>query len=193
MKNITKSGLFLRNIKPVSEPSAQSATLCDTNNALVCQLNSLYTLIGEDSKLSIVDKAIIEIQILSGCRIGSALKISHNDISQLCQIRIPAEKGGLSVVITPYVTKSFWLDVKYSKITISQFRNRFYMYRLYKRLGIFTIVEGNINKSVTHFFRHIVLDNTQSLNLTERERANYAGQKSIESQKYYLSKFRQKR
>jgi hypothetical protein len=135
----------------------------------------------------------MEIQLLSGCRIGSVLLISSKDVSPIGQVRIPPEKGGKAVIVAPFLTRQFWQFFRTSNLSIGQERNRFYFYRLYKKYGIYSLVEGNQNNSVTHLLRHVAIASTENLSLTKRERANYAGQSNEQSQQSYLPKERVKR
>jgi hypothetical protein len=133
-----------------------------------------------------LDKAVIEIQLISGCRIGSVLLINNTDINTTGQISIPAEKGGLAVLCTPCLYPQVWQAIRLKKIVLSQVRDRFYYYHLYKKYGIMLQLANNINSSVTHALRHAYIANSVGLNLTERERANAAGQQSTKSQESYI-------
>jgi len=173
-------------IEAVPGSPAQSTTLCATRIDLEASVRNVYSLLKNNSDISMTDKAVIELQLISGARIGSVLQIKATDVSEIGQVRIPAEKGGLSVIVTPIMFAEFWKKVKKSGIQISQFRDRFYFYRLYKKHGICITIEGNQNQSVTHLLRHANIAATEGFHINVRERANYAGQKSTKSQESYL-------
>jgi integrase len=188
-----KIGTNGQGLDSVLQSSAQSTSSCAALTSLEALANSVYALLVHNSEIAELDKAVIEIQLLSGCRIGSVLMITGSDVSSIGQVRIPPEKGGKSVIVTPVLTRSFWQRFRSVPMSIGQERNRFYYYRLYRKYGVYALVEGNTNFSVTHSLRHASIASTESLNLTSRERANYAGQSSVTSQNSYLPGQRKQR
>lgn len=183
---VTDLGKFKSGVDDVLASSAQFSALCQASSGTGAAVNAVYTLLERNESISRTDKAVIELQLISGCRIGSVLQITPDDISEDGMIRIPPEKGGVAVIARPFVYRSVWLAIKRTGMHISTFRDRFYFYRLYKKHGIYAHIEGNDKLSVTHVLRHAALAGTEQLNITDRERANYAGQKSEKSQNAYL-------
>jgi len=179
-------------IKSVSDSSAQSATLYTGQENKDTLLTNVYALLMNNRELTLCDKAIIECQLLTGARISQVLSVTHSDITDNLNVRLCGSKGSYSLVYTPVMYRAFWEYLKNSKQSLSSLRDRFFMYRLYRKYGIYTLVVGNINTSVTHSLRHALLSDTEKLQLTERERANKVGHKSTKSQEYYLTSKREK-
>lgn len=173
-------------VNAVLSSITQSTIQCEPGSELAKAVKAIYTLLLRNTEVSRTDKAVIELQLISGCRIGSVLQITPKDVSEFGQVRIPPEKGGQSVIVTPQLYRDVWLGIRKQGLILSQFRDRFYFYRLYKKYGIYATIEGNTNSSVTHVMRHAAISGTESFDINERERANYAGQKSTKSQESYL-------
>ena len=185
-QNDVLSGTIKQGIDAVLSPSAQYAIQCEPGSELAKAVKAIYTLLLRNTEVSRTDKAVIELQLISGCRIGSVLRITPNDVSEFGQVRIPPEKGCQSVIVTPQLYRDVWLGIRKQGLILSQYRDRFYFYRLYKKYGIYATIEGNTNSSVTHVMRHAAISGTEGFDINERERANYAGQKSTKSQESYL-------
>lgn len=176
----------LRN-ESVLSPSAQYGTLCVGVSDSGTLLTNVYSLLYNNQELSLCDKAVIECQMLSGARISQVLQIKPTDITDNAVIRIPSSKGSNAIVYTPVIYRQYWLDVKRLKSVIAQYRDRFYYYRLYRKYGIYSLIIGNVNTSVTHSLRHALMQETEKLDITPVERAAKIGHKSIKSQDNYLT------
>lgn len=167
-------------------PSAQYATLCSSSKMPQELLSNVYSLLYNNNDICLCDKAVIECQMLSGARISQVLHIKSCDITPAGVIKITGSKGSNSIVYTPVLYRQYWLDVRRLGVVISQFRDRYYYYRLYRKYGIYSLVVGNSNTSVTHSLRHALLSETEQLDITSVERANKVGHKSLKSQDSYL-------
>ena len=175
-------------LKPVSKSSTQYATLCDIPSGLVSAYNAAYSALNNCQWLSQLDRFLLECQLLSGCRVSQLLKINYNNISNFGQVLIPGSKGSNQTVVTVTITKDYAISIANNKIQLSGQRNRFYLYRLWKRLGISVLNEGDEKYRVTHALRHSIISGMSSINVEPNVIKNEIGHKNVNSQVAYIHK-----
>jgi site-specific recombinase XerC len=170
--------------------SAQSVKLCAGVSPVATGISVVYDLLRFNNDLTRCDKAVLEIMLISGCRIGSVLFINSNSISPNGLVLVKAEKGGRDIIVSPVLYREFWLSKRLCNWSLSSERNRFYYYRLFKKYGVYSVVCGNFKASVTHLLRHELINDSDSISFDSRTIANYAGHNSLKSQESYVTKKR---
>lgn len=195
MKRIKKKCLLKTMINPnscntklVSIPSAQYETLCTLDKSLNALHIKILNILDSDSSLCLLDKALIECMYLTGCRVSQALNIKSKDISKHGIVKISGSKNGNSFIFQSARFRAFWIGIKNDNLVISLERNRFYIYRLFKKYGICYLPEHNSNYAITHAPRHLLLNETKNLELSKLERASIVGHKNENSQDYYINR-----
>lgn len=78
------------------------------------------------------------------------------------------------------------LSEKYKKI--EWYRNRWYYYRIFKRLGISQTLENRTNASVTHLARHTIARSMASHQADKEAIKSQLGHRSIKSQESYTGR-----
>ncbi len=171
------------NAEPIS--SAQYTTLCSDASQTTARSNIVCTYIAPDSKLSELEKAIIELMFLSGCRISEALGIDSNAILRNGSIQIKGSKGSSDRIISVILYRDFWLRNKLFIKSVLQPFSRFYFYRLFKQLGLSYHMYGKYNMNVTHSLRQLYIESMNEGAVSNELIRNSIGHKSINSQEYY--------
>jgi len=182
---INKANSNKQGTKAVLSSSAPTTILCQPGKQGCSVSEVAWSAIMNRSDLVMMDKAIIELQLLSGARISQVLKISAKNIASNGVIKIVGSKGSSDIVISSIMFRSFWLSIKSSGLSISDHRDRFYMYRLYRQLGIYGKFGTSGKQSVTHSLRHELFTGMDELQVSKEVAAQKVGQKSMNSQNYY--------
>lgn len=175
----------LRGIKSDPSPCAQTATLLQQGTA-PDQVNFDMDLFAASHlELQTFELAVIELMFLWGLRVTEVLQITCADVSRSGNIRIKALKGSNFRVVRSSVYSSFWLNSDSSILPISSVFSRYYFYRLFKRLGLYSHFGNNVNNSVTHYFRHLRGLDVQNSFADWELTASALGHKSTKSTVYY--------
>lgn len=185
----TQRVLFLKSYSPLSKPvpivPAQSTKVLHGQCIDSTDLNSVYDKLSKNEYVNRIDLVVIELLLFHGCRISEVLRISPNDVLQNGYIKIKGLKGSNDRLVYPYHNSKYWLHALKNTLPIGPTYSRFYFYRLFKRLGLYELNVGKKNKSVTHSFRHKLLQSFNSENIDIENRKNFIGHKSIKSTKHY--------
>jgi len=167
---------------------AQSTTLSQQcSGSFAAELAAASGFIA-DEKNYIIDRIVIQLLISSGLRISEVLSISGQDVASDGSILIHGKKGS-DVRYVSAMQFSQWLGANpvYFANQI-RYRNRFFYYRLFKRLGISRIMSGNKNNSVTHLFRYAFVERIKNMSGNLEETAQIIGHKNPANTKRYSSK-----
>ena len=165
-------------IKTASIPPAQITTVCETDKRLETEVSSLLLKLGQAFKHSQILGHILDIQISGGCRISEVLQIKPKDITPTGSILIQSAKKGNQRIITTSKSSEFLLMCR--RLNIQPFfdRDRFWVYREYKKLGIIFISKTSSKMSITHAPRHIFTASNRITTKDEATLSNALGQKT---------------
>jgi site-specific recombinase XerD len=177
-----------QNIKTASTTSAQITTVCDTQKRLETEISSLLEKLGQAFKHSQILGHILDIQISGGCRISEVLQIKAKDITPTGSILIQSAKKGNQRIITTSKSSEFLLTCRKLNITPFFDRDRFWVYREYKKLGILFISKTSSKMSVTHAPRHIYTASNRITTKDEATLSNALGQKTKSMSNRYGNK-----
>lgn len=136
--------------------------------------------------LSALDKAVIDVCYLNGCRISELLNIKVSDITNSGNIRIKGLKNSNSRLLLTSSSRVFFLSCKSNFINPFSGCNRFYYYRLFKRLGIILQPLNSEKYAVCHSFRHNLLINNNVDKTNDIVLRSFIGQKSTKSFNHYV-------
>lgn len=171
----------------VLTPTAQFTTLCDTRITQFIELIESSVIAGNQFNLSKYERALIELQYLYGLRVSEVLGIKHSDIDTAGFIRVQGLKGSNSRTVVSVHFKHYWLRVRSLQIELSCLANRFYYYRLLKRIGCYNFVSTQVNDKVTHLFRYAVVYRMLISGASLQEVQQFLGHRSLESTQHYLN------
>lgn len=131
--------------------------------------------------------AYITLQFTAGLRISDLLKIDYRNISSNLIISIEQSKGSDLLITHPVYFRDTWEIIRINKLSPLRYYDRFWFYKLYKKIGI-TYNNGiGRNASVTHAPRKILAQELYN-NTADIEVAKKAlGHKSANSTKYYIN------
>lgn len=177
-----------RRIRAVQSPNAQYSKLLHVEPNHINQLTSIIQAIYRSPDQPTFLKAVIELQYLYGLRISEVLNIDKSDILPSGNIRIKGAKRSNDRIVTPSRYMDFWLNATSLFLPICRLYSRFWFYRKFKELGLYSKYGSNINNSVTHSLRHEkVLELKSNLNDTKLSQS-FIGHKSINSTVHYERK-----
>lgn len=157
---------------------ALSTQLCEPVNIPTSGFSSTMLKVFERTDISNIEKAVIELQYLYALRINEVLNIDYYNIFPAGQILIKSEKGSNNRIVIPVLFRETWFGKTRTDLPLSRIYNRFYFYRLYKRLGFYAKYKDNSNYSVTHFFRHELIEQLQKSGMTKEDIQLFTAHKS---------------
>lgn len=137
--------------------------------------------------------AFMRLQFKYGLRISDMLKIQRYDISAGLRLCVRQSKGSESLILDLSYDMDFWSEYRMGMHTDISLFNRFYFYRLYKRLGLQELSGGGVNYSVTHSARRSVVQDVYAVSGSIDAAAAAVGHKSTLSTEHYLSPDQRKR
>lgn len=127
----------------------------------------------------------IMLLVKNGLRVSELLNIESSDIMSSGYIIIRGSKGSSSRLVSVDVKNSFWSAFRNYENKISDQLSRFQVRRIMQKIGIDAKKEGNKNNSQTSLARNAYVQMLNQTTLTDREKANQTGHKSINNLKYY--------
>ena len=186
MKNIRANELVRSRVKSGLKLIAHSDSKC----GFVSALDRASSLI--DSQLVLLRSrdymvwVVARLQVMFGLRISECLNITGNDIDKRGRIIISGLKGSQSRIVIDSELNVFWLGKKrLCTQKIFEF-DRYYVYRLYKSVGICYSVEGKKKGICTHTLRHLFIKDVQQSTNDIEETAILVGHKATSSTNHYL-------
>lgn len=99
--------------------------------------------------------AIVELLVYYGLRISDVLRFTPDDVCRDGSIKITQAKGSSILFCHPIKYRYVWLELAHCGNEFKIIYSRQYFYRLFLKCGFYAIYSGNINKSVTHNWRHL--------------------------------------
>lgn len=174
--------------RSVPSPLAQDATLCEVSSSQVADIIKATRLLLANQNERQLDRAVVELLMINGCRISEALRITPSCIDNLGNITIKVSKGKHKRHIVSSSYKEFWINYKFNNCTDLQYTNRFYYYRLLKKHGIQLLAKNGMNYAVTHAFRNLLINVVDSNPDDLQAVQAFITHKSINSTKHYHDK-----
>lgn len=187
-ERLIKKNIVQDAFRSVQKPSAQYTILCDSSMDEVVRSNEVVELLTTDNSVSVLEKAVIELMFISGCRISQAISIKSSDISVSGKIRIKGSKGSDDIIAFPTMFRDFWTCNKNFISSVFIGYNRFYFYRLFKKKGLIKKLEHKINWNVTHSLRQLYIESLKNSEFDDELIKKSIGHKSIKSQEFYINK-----
>jgi len=132
--------------------------------------------------------AILDLQFHYGLRISEVLGIKLTDVSTRGFIKVKGLKGSNDRIIYPILSLKYFSVCKERGRTPFQGIDRYYVYRIYQKLGIKIYLQDNKKYAVTHIFRYLntqhLLDSFNDLKTTQE----FIGHKRAANTKIYGNK-----
>lgn len=170
--------------------TAQSNTLCVVHGASMGHQLTIESILSKCKLHSESLFVICSLQLKFALRISEVLNLKYSDIDFQGRAIIKGLKGSNDRIIFVSEYPMFKNINRASNELIFSHINRFYVYREYKKLGIYKLLEDNSNVSVTHFNRYlsqaVIDDKTEDLSIKRQ----LLGHKSSKNTFRYHNKFK---
>jgi integrase len=179
-----KAILTKKRIETVSKPFAPTTIMCDKPEQDAALHQDVLQAI---TRLKDIDKrvwAIAVIQKVSGARISEVLTLDYRNIMENGNIALRGAKRSNDRIVSSGEAWNYLKWCKDLKINPFEELNRFYVYRLYKSVGIILNTGKSEKFAITHAFRHIYVQQAEKIVSTENIQKQI-GHKSINSTKHY--------
>jgi site-specific recombinase XerD len=174
----------------VQKPSAQIARMCQNPNIqkeqIVDELTDKLRLSNESEMLIIG----IRLMILYGIRVSEMLLIHSKNVYNDGSVYVKGLKGSSDRLLIDSKYTQQWIGFSEMNMSIGAIYSRFYVYRLFKKIGYYEKFGKNTNNSVTHRARHEKADSMYKAGIQLDNIRKELGQKSIKSTEYYVNKSR---
>ena len=185
MKMAEKKGKSLPRVNSVLNPSAQTATLCALRTGEEPTLSTTPVTDSLPKDIAPPLKAIILFLEVTGSRVSEVLNILPTHVASNGVVYIKALKGSNSRVIPAGPHTKYFLENRNSLPLIASGFNRFYVYREFKKLGIYARIGNRDINSVTHYFRHKLAADLRSSEFENTQIAAALGHKKISNSDKY--------
>ena len=189
----TATALFDKNDKTlqgrtaVSTPSAQITKLCNVPTSLnVSELTESLDRIDKLNENAHL-KLGLRLMIMYGLRVSEMLGIRYHDVMRNGSVLVRGLKGSSDRVCYDSYMMKEWLYIASSGSCDLSLFNRFYVYRLLKKMGLYGRYGNNANNSVTHNSRHVKGLEMKNSGVAIEVIQHEMGHKSIKSTGYYVT------
>lgn len=169
----------------VLKPSAQTIKLCDLGNQSKEKVTTIESVLGKVRNQSKAVQALVELQFRYGLRVSEVLNIRHMHIKSNGMVLVKGLKGSDSRVVYVFNNWEYLNFCKVNKIDPFKDLDRFFLYRLYKSVGFIYQSKGSSKLSVTHSFRHKIIDSMRKSGVENEETAKFIGHKSEKNTENY--------
>ena len=165
--------------KSVSKPTAQTTTMCEPGRVPGDTGQTVEAALEKVRKQSKSVRAVVELQARYGLRISEVLNIKWNHIKDNQVVVIKGLKGSGDRIVHVFENWHYLSFCRKYQVNPFESLNRFFLYRLYKKVG-FIYKSGNSGKySITHSFRHKVVDQLRKNDIKDETTAKFIGHKSV--------------
>lgn len=172
-------------IKSEPKPNAQTTKVCTLGESAQASVRISDTVVAELAKRDDRVKKLYVLMCSCGCRISEALKIAPHHITNTGSFVIKGSKGSGSRMYKVSELSEWLLWCKRNSIYPFDCLNRFYVYRVFKSVGIEHKFEGNKKNSVTHLPRHLLAIEAKSIDAGGEVISDALRHKSSKSKVYY--------
>lgn len=167
--------------------AAQTATLCQPNDAYMLLLNHLLHVITSSTQQFKMERILCDLMLSGGLRISEALNPSNLKVSFLGQVFVNGSKGSESKLVTPLYFKSFWSNRAGTLANPFMHISRFSFHKWLVSNDIF-IAHGKSQKnSTTHAMRHLHVYLMEIMEMDQDQIRKVLGHKGTTAIKYYLN------
>jgi len=180
-KNITEVGSMSDGTRP-----AQSPKLCCHDQVAMAEQRAVNAIARCRQTCSLRDVIVLDLLLGSGLRVSEICSLEPRRILNDKQVLVKGAKGSGDRVCTlrwseglQYFQGAGWSNFSYGL-------DRYYIYRLCRKMGVYAHIIGNKNQAVTHAGRHQYVAQLEKQGLTPEEIKTVIGHKSVKSTMHYL-------
>lgn len=179
---------ILDRIKSASNLPAQSTRLYEVANAPEAMILTYIEEVKNSTYLGEQVQALIVLMLENGLRVSEVCSIDYSKIDKLGRIYIDSKKGSNSRIITSSEYSKYFKKVAGTSFTVGDVFDRFFFYRLFKKLGIVFETGKGMNNAVTHTARILTLKSLNEDKIATSEIARFIGHKNQMNTKKYINK-----
>ena len=164
---------------------AHNAGVCSRQFSTFFNLDQVYYNYSRNILVNNDMKLLIELQLFFGLRVSEALGLTPGSYKGNGMFTVVTLKKNEDRIIT---IKHNIKELERNYINILPLKDRYtryYVYRLYKKLGIYKKYNNNTYYSVTHYFRHKIVQHLISEGISLKNITRYMGWRSEKSITYY--------
>jgi integrase len=125
------------------------------------------------------------LQYESGCRLSEAQLIEFSSIMKNGDIKLKATKNSQDRIVSSGRCADYMQKCRKDKKNPFQTFNRFFIHRLYKKLGIVFQSEKSKKQSTTHAMRHLKVKELREQKIENELISNSIGDKNQKNQEHY--------
>lgn len=185
MRRKTANSLLENEVKTGSKMPAHSTTMLQSVHS--CDSASLVVE-GQLDRIREINYecwVVGRLQLLFGARISEVLSITGSSIDARGRVVIKGQKGSESRLVVDTQLRNWWLSMRVMGNDRVFSIDRFYVYRVYKSVGLQSDVEGHKYKAVTHYPRHLFIKSVQLATNDIEQTRQITGHKAVSNTKRY--------
>jgi len=175
------------------ELSAQTNRLCSGVNATITPNDGIDLELRKIFSVSETMFVIASLQYIYALRISEVLQLRYEDIDRVGRVVVRGAKGSNDRLIS---VREFSIYSKYlngAKGKLFDNVDRFFVYRFYKKMGLYFSIDGNENKSVTHSLRYYSQNEILKSSESVGDKKILLGHKNVNNSIRYETKFKSKK
>lgn len=171
--------------KAVITPPAPATPLCDAGTNEVLSVKQVSDALDALRTISYSLYLFANVQYLYGLRVSEVLGIAGSDMIGADRIRVKGLKRSSDRIVVDSAICSNFSNLKGLNIRLFECFDRYFVYRMYKRVGLFAVVQSSKKQAVTHVFRHLLATSMKSEGVDTETIKNFIGHKSETNTKRY--------
>lgn len=173
-------------VNPVSNPTAQTITLCQPQEQLEKPLNALLYEITLDTLEFRAERILCDLLLSGGLRVSEVLGSGYLKVNRLGQIYIRGLKGSSDKLVTPIFFANEFKQGLLSQYNIFEHVSRFSFHKWLVKRAIFIEHGKGKKRSTTHTMRHLHVYLMELMSLDSSVIGEVLGHKGKKSIEYYL-------
>lgn len=181
----TRTPLISSPFNSLSSPSAQTVTLCELNARQLYNKFLLNKLSEVEANMGVQFAALVDLMAVNGCRISELLAVQKSDIQFNGQVFIRGKKGSNNRFLSALVSTPYLLRQLGHQGLLFEGYSRFYVYREFKKLGLYFESASSTRLSITHAFRHYFILELRKAGFCDTDIAQVIGHKNVNNTHNY--------
>lgn len=169
----------------VASLPAQATRLCDSCTSELISEQSILHSLNAIMSISPILHAFAIVQMQNGLRVSEMLNIRGIDLMTGDRVVINGLKGSLDRIIVSSLLCAKFKHLRGKKIRLFRDYDRYYLYRLYKKVGLTASVKSSSKKAVTHVFRHKMAKDLKRHGVKTEVTKSFIGHKNIKNTQRY--------
>lgn len=176
----------------VPSQSAHNDVLCGRVDVLDRAVSGLTLHIDAIRSLDFECFLLARMLFLYGCRVSELLQVTGNDVDRRGMVLVKGKKGSDTRKVIDTENVGWWLSKRFCMSNKVFTFNRFYVYRMFIRVGICDQLNRDVYRAVTHLPRFVFVAESQEQTGDIEQTAEIVGHKSSSSSQVYVDRMNKK-